>query len=379
MKLIHLSDLHLGKRLGDFSLMEDQRHILGEILKLVDGERPDGVLIAGDVYDKSVPSAEAVTLLDGFLVELSRRGTRVFVISGNHDSPERTAFGGRLMEASGVHLAPVYDGTAAPVVLTDGYGPVNLYLLPFVKPAHVRRFFEDREIPDYTAALSAAIEAMGVDPAARNVLAAHQFVTGGQRSQSEDVSVGGLDNVDASVFDPFDYVALGHLHSPQWVGRETVRYCGAPLKYSISEADQTKSATVVELGRKGEVSLRTVPLTPLRDLKRLRGSYDQLTRRDFYGGAGLRDCYVHLTLTDEEDVPDAMNKLRLFYPWLLGLDYDNTRTRTGDGPGAAEDVRRKSPLELLDEFYAAQNGQPMGEAQRAFAQGLIEEIWEGER
>lgn len=378
MKFIHLSDLHLGKRVNGFSMLEDQRHILTEILAVVDREKPDGVLIAGDVYDKPVPPAEAVTLLDGFLVELSRRDTRVFVISGNHDSPERTAFGGRLMEASGVHIAPVYDGRTAPVTLTDEYGPVRLYLLPFVKPAQARRLFPDQEIADYTGTMAATIGAMGVDPSVRNVLAAHQFVTGAERCESEEAPVGGLDNVDAAVFQPFDYVALGHLHGPQYVGWETVRYCGSPLKYSFSEWRQRKSATVVELGRKGEVSVREVPLVPLRDMVKLRGSYEQLTLRDYYQGEGRQSCYVHITLTDEEDVPDAMARLRVFYPWLMALDYDNRRTRAAGAAEAGEDAVQKPPLELLGEFYEQQNGQPMGEAQRALAQRLIEEIWEGE-
>lgn len=378
MKLIHLSDLHLGKRVNGFSMLEDQRYILAEILGLVDRERPEAVLIAGDVYDKPVPPAEAVTLLDSFLVELSRRDTQVFVISGNHDSPERTAFGGRLMEACGVHMAPVYDGRTDPVTLMDEYGPVNLYLLPFVKPAQVRRLFPEQEIADYTGAMAAAIGAMGVDGSVRNVLAAHQFVTGAERCQSEEIPVGGLDNVDASVFQPFDYVALGHLHGPQHVGRETVRYCGSPLKYSISEWRQRKSATVVELGRKGEVTVRQAPLTPLRDMVKLRGSYEEITRRDYYEAEGREGCYVHATLTDEEDIPDAMAKLRMFYPRLMALDYDNKRTQAAGELEAGEDAVQKSPLELLDDFYEQQNGQPMGEAQRALAQRLIEEIWEGE-
>ena len=253
MKLIHLSDLHLGKRVNEFSMLEDQQYILTEILQIIDREKPDGVMIAGDVYDKSVPSAEAVALLDDFLVRLAKRDLQVFLISGNHDSPERMAFGGRLMAQSGVHLAPVYDGKVSPITLTDNYGPVNLYLLPFLKPAHVRRCFPEREILTYTDALAAAIEAMGVDPAQRNVLVTHQFVTGAARCDSEEISVGGTDNVDVSVFEPFDYVALGHIHGPQQVGRETVRYCGTPLKYSFSEAKHQKSVTVVELGEKGAV------------------------------------------------------------------------------------------------------------------------------
>lgn len=375
MKLIHLSDLHLGKRVNEFSMLEDQQYILTEILQIIDREKPDGVMIAGDVYDKSVPSAEAVALLDDFLVRLAKRDLQVFLISGNHDSPERMAFGGRLMAQSGVHLAPVYDGKVSPIPLTDEYGTVNLYLLPFLKPAHVRRCFPEREILTYTDALAAAIEAMGVDPAQRNVLVTHQFVTGAVRCDSEEISVGGTDNVDVSVFEPFDYVALGHIHGPQQVGRESVRYCGTPLKYSFSEAKHQKSVTVVELGEKGAVSVRTVPLTPMRDLAELRGTYEELTFRGFYDGTSYPRDYVHITLTDEEDIPDAVSKLRIIYPNLMKLDYDNKRTRAGVILEGAEDQQR-SPLELLEEFYEKQNGQPMGEEQRAFAKSLMERIWE---
>lgn len=375
MKLIHLSDLHLGKRVNEFSMLEDQQYILTEILQIIDREKPDGVMIAGDVYDKSVPSAEAVALLDDFLVRLAKRDLQVFLISGNHDSPERMAFGGRLMAQSGVHLAPVYDGKVSPIILTDEYGLVNLYLLPFLKPAHVRRCFPEREILTYTDALAASIEAMGVDTAQRNVLVTHQFVTGAARCDSEEISVGGTDNVDVSVFESFDYVALGHIHGPQQVGRETVRYCGTPLKYSFSEAQHQKSVTVVELGEKRAVSVRTVPLTPMRDLAELRGTYEELTFRGFYQGTSYPRDYVHITLTDEEDIPDAVSKLRIIYPNLMKLDYDNKRTRAGIILEGAEDQQR-SPLELLEEFYEKQNGQPMGEEQRAFAKSLMERIWE---
>lgn len=347
MKLIHLSDLHLGKRVNEFSMLEDQQYILKEILQIMDRERPQAVIIAGDVYDKSVPSAEAVTLLDDFLVRLSRRKVQVFVISGNHDSPERMAFGGRLMEESGVHMAPVYNGKAVLFTLEDEYGPVNLYLLPFLKPAHIRRFFPEREISSYTGALSAAVEEMAVDTALRNVLVTHQFVTGAERCESEELSVGGTDNVDVSAFDPFDYVALGHLHGPQQVGRETVRYCGTPLKYSFSEASHHKSVTVVELGPKGDVAVRTIPLMPMRDMVELRGTYKELTLLEFYQGTTYQQDYVHITLTDEEDVPNAVGKLRTIYHNLMKLDYDNQRTRAGGVAGRVEDLERKSPMELL--------------------------------
>lgn len=378
MKLIHLSDLHLGKRVNGFSMLEDQRYILKEILDITDRETPDGVLIAGDVYDKPVPPAEAVALLDEFLVELSRRHLQVFLISGNHDSPERMAFGGRLMSGSGIHFAPVYDGTLTPFTLEDAYGPVEIFLLPFLKPAHVRRFFPDAPISSYTDALHTAIEHAAVPTDIRTVLVTHQFVTGAARCDSEDISVGGSDNVDAAVFSPFDYVALGHIHNPQSAGRETVRYCGTPLKYSFSEAGHEKSVTVVELGQKGDVRVRTVPLTPLRDMKELRGTYESLTFRGFYEGTSYPRDYLHITLTDEEDIPDAVSKLRVIYPYLMQLSYDNTRTRAGALAAPTEQAAQKPPLELTEDFYTGQNGQPMTDVQRDFVRALMEQIWEEE-
>ena len=376
MKWFHLSDLHLGKRLCEVPLLSDQAHILSQILALTAEERPDGVLIAGDVYDKPVPSAEAVGLLDDFLVRLSRQGVPAYLISGNHDSAERLSFGGRLMAAGGVHVAPVYSGRVEPIVLADQYGPVNLYLMPFLKPAHVRRFFPEASIESYTDAVAAVVSAMEIDPTVRNVLVAHQFVTGSVRSASEEVSVGGTDNVDVSVFDGFDYVALGHLHSPQWAGRDTVRYCGTPLAYSFPEAEQEKSVTVVELKEKGTVSLRTLPLTPLRRLGELRGTYEELTCRQFYEGTDYQSRYLRVVLTDEEDVVDAAVKLRIVYPGLMQVAYDNHRTQAAGVPELESE--RRSPLELLEEFYEGQNGQPMGDAQRQLARELMEQIWEGE-
>ena len=376
MKLIHLSDLHLGKRVSEFSMLEDQRYILEEILRIIDGERPDAVLIAGDIYDKPVPPAEAVGLFDDFLVRLARRETQVFIISGNHDSPERIAFGARLMDRSGIHLSPVYDGHVEPVALEDEHGTVNIYMLPFLKPAHVRRFFPEEEIDSYTDALRTAVRAMEIDPAARNVLVTHQFVTGAARCDSEDISVGGTDNVDVTAFDGFDYVALGHIHGPQNIGSSRVRYCGTPLKYSFSEAGHYKSVTVVELGEKGDLRLHTVPLTPRHDLREIRGTFAELTDKAVYSAAGAED-YLHIILTDEEDVAEAVGRLRVIYPNLMKLSYDNTRTRTNRVIDAAEDVKRKPPLELFEELYEMQNNQPMSEVQKAFARELIESIQEG--
>ena len=374
MKLIHLSDLHLGKRVNDFPMLEDQAYILDRILEIIDAEQPEAVLIAGDVYDKTIPSSEAVALLDDFLVKLADRSLAVLLISGNHDSPERLAFANRLMEGRGVYIAPVYHGEVTPVTLEDVHGLVDFWLLPFLKPVHLRRFFPEEGVESFTDAMACAIRHMPLDPARRNVLVTHQFVTGAARCESEEVSVGGADNVDASVFAPFDYVALGHLHGPQNVGGERIRYCGTPLKYSFSEAGHQKSVTIVELGEKGSLEVRAVPLLPQRDMVELRGSFAQLKSPEFYGQVD-RDAYVRVILTDENDIYDAMGQLRPVYPNLMALDYDNLRTRSGAVVLEEADVKR-DPLELFADFYQQQNHQPMSEEQRRYLTELLETIQE---
>ena len=383
MKLIHLSDLHLGKRVNEFSMIDDQKYILDEILKIIDGEHPDGVILAGDIYDKPVPSAEAVQLFDRFLCDLAERKLQVMAISGNHDSAERMAFGAKLMDASGIHMSPVYGGMTEPVILNDEYGTIYFWMLPFLKPAHVRRFYPDAEIESYTDAMKAAVDAMNIDFSKRNVLITHQFVTGAGRSESEELSVGGSDNVDGTVFEGFDYVALGHIHRPQNMESERIRYCGTPLKYSFSEASHEKSVTVVELGAKtgkgacGELQIHTIPLAAKHDLREIRGTYLELTSRDYYLGTRTDD-YLHITLTDEEDVPDAVGKLRIIYPNLMKLDYDNARTRASQNLTLADDVEHRSPLDLFGEFYQVQNNQEMSSQQCELMAQLIEKIWEGD-
>lgn len=377
MKFIHLSDLHLGKRVHEYSMLEDQEYILKKIINIIDDERPDGVIIAGDIYDKSVPSAEAVELFDSFLVRLLSRNLQVFAISGNHDSPERIAFGSRIMEKSGIHMSKVYDGNICPVKIQDEFGCVNVYMLPFIKPAHIRNVFEDAEISSYSDAVGYAIQKMNVEKSERNILVTHQFVTGAKRSESEEISVGGSDNVDSSVFDGFDYVALGHIHSPQNCGAKTVRYCGTPLKYSFSEAKDTKSVTVVELLEKGNVSLHTVPLKPLHDMAELKGTYNELMLKSFYENTSCKEDYVHITLTDEEDIPDAVGKLRTVYRRLMKLDYDNKRTRQNTVIKGEDSVENKTPFDLFSELYEKQNNQPMSEEQSEYILGLIEKVWEG--
>ncbi len=377
MKLIHLSDLHIGKRLNDFSLAEDQAYILEQILTIIDEEKPSAVLICGDIYDKSIPSGEAVTMFDDFLCRLARMGTAVLIISGNHDSPERLAFGGRLFTDKGIHISPVYAGTVTPVTLRDEAGEVDFWLLPFIKPIHVRRFYPEAEIEDYTDAMGVAIKNMPIHKTKRNVLLTHQFVTGSATCDSEELSVGGSDNVDATVFEDFDYVALGHIHGQQNIGGENrVRYCGTPLKYSFSEEHHHKSVTVVELDEKGVPTVTLRPLTPLHDVRTIRGTFAELTDSVNYIGTPTGD-YIRAILTDEEDIPDAMTKLRRVYPNIMELRYDNTRTAKNQWTDGAKDVQKKTPLQLFEELYETQNNQPMSDVQRRYVQELIDSIWEG--
>ena len=377
MKLFHLSDLHIGKRVNEFSMIEDQKYILKRILDLAEEEKPDGIILAGDIYDKQIPSAEAVQVFDEFITRLAGRAIPVFIISGNHDSAERLAFGGRLLNSRGIYLSPVYDGSVTKIPLKDQYGTVWIHLLPFIRPSTVRHVFENEAdlVTDVQTAAETVIRHMEIDLKDRNILVAHQFVTGASRCESEDVQVGGLDNIDAAVFTPFDYTALGHIHSPQNVGTDRVRYCGTPLKYSFSEVDQEKSITVVELEKKGTVRTSLLPLKPLRDMRKLRGTYLELTDRSFYRDMNRED-YIQVTLTDEDDVPDGLQKLRVIYPNIMQLLYDNQRTKTTQEVDAAQAVEKKTEMELFYECYELQNNQPVTKQQKDFAEQLIREIKE---
>ena len=412
MKFLHLADLHIGKRVCEYSMLDDQVHILGEVLKVVDAERPDAVLIAGDVYDKPVPGAEAVAVLDDFLVKLSATGVKVFVVSGNHDSAERIAFGARLMQGTGVYMSPVYSGAFEPVTLQDMSGEVDVWMLPFVRPATVRACLtsdEERvQVTDYTTALRSAISQMKFTEGRRNVLVAHQFVTGAETTEGAEECVGGLENVDASVFEKFDYVALGHIHKPQNVlkgddGTVRARYCGTPLKYSQSEAAHKKSITVVELGAavnagdavavagdlfavagmRAALEIREIPLTPLHDVREIRGTFAELVSEGFRSAqiaAGQKlDDYIYVKLTDENDVLDAAQKLRGIYPNLMMLEYDNERTNNQKITVNVEKVEKKSPMQLFGDFFGEMNGRDMNDEESEFVQSIIDGIWEGER
>lgn len=375
MKLFHLSDLHLGKRLNEFSLIEDQRYILKEILTFINKEKPDGILIAGDVYDRSVPSEDAMKLWDEFLISLAEKKIPVYAISGNHDSAIRFSDHSKLVDSAGIHLSPVYDGKVEKFVLSDKKVSVNIYMLPFIKPAVVRSIFPDEEINDYTDACRVAIKHMNIDKSETNILIAHQFVTGAKRCESEEVVVGGLDNVDADVFDDFDYVALGHIHGKQKIGRDCVRYCGTPLKYSFSEKDHKKSITVINIDEDKKIKTDEILLTPMHDLREIKGTYLELTSRSFYENSATDD-YIHAILTDENDVMDAIGKLRVIYPNLMKLSYDNQRTSINRQITDIENVENKTPIELFEEFYEKLNNTKMSSEQRKFLLECIESVWE---
>ncbi len=374
MKFIHLSDLHLGKRLNEFSLIEDQKYILNQILQITKQVNPDGIIIAGDVYDKNTPSAEAVILLDDFLCSLSQNNLPVYIIGGNHDSQERLSFGGRIFSNSKIYISSVYSGNIQKISLQDEYGEYFIHLLPFIKPSHVKRFYPQAEISSYTDAVSVAISNSDIDYSKRNVLVTHQFVRGATTCGSEEFSVGGSDNVDAQVFANFDYVALGHIHSPQNV-ESNIRYSGTPLKYSFSESNHKKSVTIVELKEKGNLSLSEIPLVPLHDLKEIKGKYDDITLKTNVTEE-LKNSYLHVTLTDEDSKLNALNILRTIYPNLMKLDYDNKRTRNSATLQIEENLKNKSPLEIFTDFYKQQNDDDITEEQLTLITELINKIWE---
>ena len=370
MKIMHLSDLHLGKRLNGFPLLYDQKYILHEIVSVAEEENPDCIIIAGDVYDRSTPSADAVALFDEFLTILAEHDFPVMVISGNHDSPERIAYGNKMMQKSKIYLSPVYNGFVKPVVLNDDFGEVCFYLLPFVRPSSVRKFFPDVQIDSYTDAVRTAVNAMNIDKDKRNILVAHQFVTGAQRSESEEIYVGNLENVSADVFEDFDYTALGHIHRPQNIGSEKIRYCGTPLKYSFSEVDHEKSVTIVEIGEKNSpLKIKTRSLHPLFDMKEVRGKFE-----DIMHIPATKD-YMRVILTDEEMIINAVESLRFRFDNLMSVSYDNSRTNAVPDFSVPAKISDSTPQDLFSLFYRELNGKDMSDEQQNIVKDLINEIW----
>jgi exonuclease SbcD len=379
MKFLHISDLHIGKKFRETDFTDDQIHILNEIIEIVDEIKPDGILIAGDIYDRSVPTAGAVNIFDDFLTRLDMKKIKIFIISGNHDSPERLGFGKEIMGKSGIHIAGAFRGKMDKITMEDDYGSINIYLLPFIKPSVVSYFFKEEETDTYEKAVKAVIEAAQIDQSQRNILVAHQFVTNQgvepEKSDSELLSVGGLDNVDVSVFEAFDYVALGHIHGPQRIGRETVRYCGTPLKYSFSEANHKKSVTCLEITDKNQVTVTAIPLHPVRDMRIIKDKLDNLLQDETYTGKNRED-YIHAIITDEEDIYDPIGKLRTVYPNILILEKENAKSRVNENSrtSASGDVASRSPMDLFEEFFKNQNNVELNETQRKIMRDIFIEL-----
>lgn len=382
MKFLHISDLHIGKKFRETDFTEDQIYILNEIIAIADNVKPDGILIAGDIYDRSVPTTNAVNLFDDFLTKLEMRGIKTFIISGNHDSPDRLNFGKEIMVKNGIYLAGTFRGKMEKVTLKDEFGRIHIYMLPFIKPSMVANYMKDADTSTYETAVKAVIDAEEINVGERNILIAHQFVTnqgvGPEQSDSELLSVGGLDNIDVSVFEPFDYVALGHIHGPQKIGRDTVRYCGTPLKYSFSECHHQKSVTCIELGAKGQIDLTTIPLHPIRDLRIMKDKLEKLMTDEKYTG-GNREDYIYAIITDEEDLYDPMGRLRTVYPNILVLERENAKTKVNEQSktSASGDVASRSPMDLFEEFFRNQNNVDLNERQKKIMLEILTELGGG--
>ena len=379
MKILHCADLHLGRCLLEESLILEQRYILDEIIKIVSIHHVDVVLICGDVYDKSVPSIEAVRLFSQFLTSLYHMNVKVFVIAGNHDSKDRLSFGNELFIDNGVYIEGLFDGNLRCVTLNDEYGSINIYMLPFVKPADVRLHFPDVDIQSYDDAIRCIIKHSTIDKSKRNIIMVHQFVTGNsvnvERCDSETISLGGVDNVDVSNFDSFDYVAMGHVHGAQKLIKETVRYAGSPLKYSFSEVFQKKSLPLIEIKEKNNIHVDLIPLTPLHDMRKIKGKLNDLISQDITSFGDVND-YLHVVLTDEDYVIDAIGKLRKVYPNVLKIDYDNERTKDNINlkNSVSGDVTKRSELDIFKEFYMNQNHIELDDDRIKILENIIKDI-----
>jgi len=379
LKLIHIADLHIGKRVNEFCMIEDQNYILNQIIDIVKDEKCEGVLIAGDVYDKSIPSADAVELLDEFLTKLINLKQKVFLISGNHDSAERLDFGSRIMNKNGLFINGVFNRNIYKGVLKDKYGPINIFLLPHIKPIIARAYYgDDYNIETYDDAVRTVMSNLSVDKTQRNIILSHQFVTYGaaapERSESEQIFIGGMDNVNADVFDAFDYAALGHLHGPQRIYKDTIRYAGSPLKYSFSETRQKKSITVLELREKGDINIRQAALKPKRDMREIKGPIAELLKIGREDKTGAKD-YIRAIITDEEEIYDAIGQLRGVYANIMCVDFENSRTEISQiyNISAADDISSKTPVELFSDFYENQNNSELTKEQMRIIQSIFEQ------
>lgn len=380
MKILHLADLHLGKILQEQSLIEDQEYMLKEIINIIKVEKVQVLLISGDVYDRSVPPTEAVNLLDDFLkILIKDLKIKVFIISGNHDSKDRLGFGNKIFEDEGLYIESKYNGRLKKVRLEDEYGPLNIYMLPFIKPVEVKKFFEDDLENNYDLAINKIIEKEEIDESERNIIMVHQFVTAGnvkpERTESEVLSLGGIENVDVSNFKSFDYVAIGHVHRPQKIGRDTARYAGTILKYSFSEINHNKSIPIIDIKEKGNITINLLPLKPLRDMREIKGPIEELIKEENYKEGNLED-YIKAIITNEEPVYDAIGKIKKIYPNTLKLEIQNSKTinKNEEQNINLEELKKKSELELFSDFYKLQNNFELNEEQKEIVKNIISEV-----
>lgn len=370
MRFLHTADLHIGKRLFDVSMAGQQREILHQIAGIAIEKQCDAVLIAGDIYDKPAPSAEAMGIFDTFVSELILGGVSVYAISGNHDSGERICYLSGLLEERGVVFQGKYEGSLFCKTLSDEYGELDLYMLPFIKPLTVRGYFPEVEMETYEESLRAVLESIDMKDGRRKILMSHQFVIGCSTCDSEEFAIGGLDGISSDAYDGFDYVALGHIHGPQMAGKDTVRYSGTPLKYSFSEAVHKKSVTIVDIKEKGQVCCQQILLKPLHDLRIVRGTMAELMEMPY------SEDYVQIILTDEEVAPDARISLSMVFPNMLKFSVENAKTMLEWEASDATNAEDKNPLQMMEDFYCQQNNNvEMSERQR----DVLIEILEGMR
>ena len=377
MKLMHLSDLHLGKLVLEQSMIDDQKYILNQIIEIVKKDRVDIVLIAGDVYDKSIPTIEAVNLFSNFLTKLYKLKVLVFVISGNHDSKDRLSFGNELFVDNGIYIEGIFNGNLRCETINDKYGKLNIYMLPFIKPVEIKRFYPDEIIDTYEDAIKCILKHSSINKSERNIIMVHQFVTSlGEdviRSDSESISLGGIDNIDVTLFKDFDYVAMGHIHGPQKVGRETARYSGSPLKYSFSEVNQKKSVCIIEFNSKEDINISKIPLIPIRDMRVIKGPFDKLISKEIVNLENKND-YLDVVLTDDDYIINAIGKLRKFYPNILKLEYENKISSNEVLDNIDIDKSNMSPIDLFSEFYKMQNGIELPAKKKKIIEEVIKEV-----
>ena len=380
MRILHLADLHLGKILQEQPLIEDQKYMLEEIIKKVQEENIEIILISGDIYDRSIPQTDAVDMLDYFLNKLIKDlKKQVFIISGNHDSKERLGFGNKIFENDGLYISSKYEGKIKKVELQDEYGKLNIYLLPFIKPVEVKKYFED-EILSYDETIKKIIEKENIDETQRNIILTHQFVTcigeEVERTDSETISLGGIDNVDISNYDKFDYVAIGHVHRPQRIGRDTARYAGTMLKYSFSEVNHKKTIPIIDFKEKGNINIKLVELTPLRDMREIKGPIEELTKKENYKNTNTED-YIKAIITNEEPVYDAIGQIRKVYPNVLKLEIQNSKSsvsQNDEKEKELQNIKNKSEVELFNEFYKFQNYTELNDEQTQVIENIVKEI-----